>query len=605
MISASLSALARTESAALANHLWQSTLLALLLAAIAFVFRDNRAGVRFGLWLAASLKFLIPFSLLIAFGSHLAAPRPPAAERAQVTVVMERISQPFSQAPTLAERPRLGWLPAAATLWVCGALVVLGSWCLHWLRICAILRRAQPSHAGREFEALREVERASRQSRPIPLRLSRDSMEPGIFGIFRPCLIWPSGISEHLSDAQLCAILAHELGHVRRRDNLVAALHTLVQAVFWFHPLVWWIGARLVEERERACDEQVLQLGGQPEVYAESILKACKFCIEAPLACVAGVAGSDLKRRIARIMQWKSAQDLTAFRKLFLASVASLTVAAPVLLGLVRPSNLGAQALSEIHADTQNGPRQSFDSATVKRSLTSDKMNQRRILPTEYIETNASLRDLIAFAYGVNTYQVTGGPDWIDSVRFDVDAHWKEPQSVMIESSAPLPPPPPPSAPGLHKPPFHLESMLQTLLTERFHVRLIPGSQQLSVYDLVAAADGAKLKPTPEMPPPPNFQGERIISVKTRFQGGDGELSLSNGPVAAFAGFLSQQLGHQVNDKTGLAGSYDITLRWNPTSDATESISEALQTQLGLKLEPQQGSVRVLTIDQAEEPAED
>ena len=83
------------------------------------------------------------------------------------------------------------------------------------------------------------------------------------------------------------------------------------------------------------------------------------------------------------------------------------------------------------------------------------------------------------------------------------------------------------------------------------------------------------------------------------------ELSLSNGPVAAFAGFLSQQLGHQVNDKTGLAGSYDITLRWNPTSDATESISEALQTQLGLKLEPQQGSVRVLTIDQAEEPAED
>ena len=69
--------------------------------------------------------------------------------------------------------------------------------------------------------------------------------------------------------------MAHEVCHVRRRDNLTAALHMLVEAAFWFHPLVWWLGARLVAERERACDEAVLRLGRRPEAYAEGILKVC------------------------------------------------------------------------------------------------------------------------------------------------------------------------------------------------------------------------------------------------------------------------------------------------------------------------------------------
>src|SRR6266576_923925 len=77
-------------------------------------------------------------------------------------------------------------------------------------------------------------------------------------------------------------MLAHELWHVQRRDNLAAAVHMLVEAVFWFHPLLWWLGARLVEERERACDEEVLEMGKERQVYAESILKICEFCVESP-----------------------------------------------------------------------------------------------------------------------------------------------------------------------------------------------------------------------------------------------------------------------------------------------------------------------------------
>ena len=123
------------------------------------------------------------------------------------------------------------------------------------------MREAAPLREGREVEALRRLERMGGIRKRIEILLSRASLEPGIFGIVRPVLVWPEGISEHLEDAHLEAILAHELWHVRRRDNLAAAIHMLVEAIFWFHPLVWWLGARLVDEREEACDEEVLRAG--------------------------------------------------------------------------------------------------------------------------------------------------------------------------------------------------------------------------------------------------------------------------------------------------------------------------------------------------------
>lgn len=92
--------------------------------------------------------------------------------------------------------------------------------------------------------------------------LSSNLLEPGIFGIFRPVLLWPERLSERLDDEDTKAILAHELMHARRHDNLKAALHMVVEAVFWFHPLVWWMERRMIEERERACDEAVIELGG-------------------------------------------------------------------------------------------------------------------------------------------------------------------------------------------------------------------------------------------------------------------------------------------------------------------------------------------------------
>src|SRR6202023_1283023 len=116
-------------------------------------------------------------------------------------------------------------------VWACGVAVVLFFWWREWRPIRTALRAAVPLRLGTAIAG----------------GCSSGIVEPGIFGIGRPVLLLPEGITDRLTPAQLQAILSHELCHVRRRDNLGAAIHMLVESIFWFHPLVWGIGGRLVE----------------------------------------------------------------------------------------------------------------------------------------------------------------------------------------------------------------------------------------------------------------------------------------------------------------------------------------------------------------------
>jgi TonB family protein len=337
---------------AMANHLWQSTIFAVLAAILTLAFRKNQARTRHSLWLAASLKFLVPFSLLISLGSRLASPRFSLSGRSGLFSAMEGFSEPFTfvvvttlnhattGAYLLTLLPRL-----IAALWLCGFVTVVILWSVRWRRIAAAAHRSTPMDQGREVDALRQLEKIGGVRRPMALLLSRDSaIEPGIFGIFRPVLLWPARVSEHLQDSHLRAILAHEVSHVRRRDNLAAAMHMAVEAIFWFHPMVWWLGERLVEERELACDEEVLQLGNLPSIYAEGILKTCEFCVGSRVACVSGVTGAELKERIVRIMTPNLAEKLSPGRRLLLASVGVAAVVGPVLFGLWNTPRVRAQS---------------------------------------------------------------------------------------------------------------------------------------------------------------------------------------------------------------------------------------------------------------------
>ncbi|HEX4027043.1 MAG TPA: M56 family metallopeptidase, partial [Rhizomicrobium sp.] len=148
-----------------------------------------------------------------------------------------------------------------------------------------------------------------------------------------------------LSPAEMDAILAHELCHLRRRDNLLAALHMLVEGLFWFNPLVWWIGRRLVEERERACDEAVVAAGIRPLVYAEGILKTCRFYVQSPLACASGVSGADLKVRLGAIMAQRPVMELHPAQGLLLMLASTAVVMLPLSAGMMGSAPVSRIAL--------------------------------------------------------------------------------------------------------------------------------------------------------------------------------------------------------------------------------------------------------------------
>ena len=354
--------------AGLANHLWQSTIVALIAGALTLMLRRAHARDRYWLWLAASIKFLIPFSLLIAIGNRLAyltGAAPSTDPRLNFAIDVIAGATPAAAFPGLIHLPRV-----LAGVWLCGFLAVLSFWCAQWWKMLAATRRARPLREGRELEALRRVEHTLGVSNRLEMLLSAASLEPGIFGILRPVLLWPEGISVRLGDAHLEAILAHEVRHVRRHDNLAAAIHMLVEAIFWFYPLVWWLGSRLLLERERACDEEVVESGGDRQVYAESILKVCQFCIASPLACLSGVAGGDLKKRMVYIMTERTPQRLDSSKKLLLGAVGFAALAVPIAFGLVTATparTASAETAAATSDDPTTVPQQEMSGRILKK----------------------------------------------------------------------------------------------------------------------------------------------------------------------------------------------------------------------------------------------
>jgi bla regulator protein BlaR1 len=302
----------------IANHLWQSTLTAMALAALAATLRAHGAHIRYWIWWAASAKFLVPFSLLTALGGAFAPASVPVYVFGAWSEALGRLARPV--------RETASWTPvteALFVLWTLGFAAVVATWLVRALGLRAVLRDATSYAAPATIAGILDV------------RTATAPVEPALVGIFRPVLLLPPGITEHLSRAQLDAVFAHELSHWKRRDNLTAAVHMLVQAMFWFHPLVWWIGARLVEERERACDEAVVQAGHDRRSYAEGILNVCESYIASKLKCAAGISGANLKRRVVEIAQRGVIGALPMRKKILLAIFVLVALGLPIVFGAV------------------------------------------------------------------------------------------------------------------------------------------------------------------------------------------------------------------------------------------------------------------------------
>ncbi len=239
-------------------------------------------------------------------------------------------------------------------------------------------------------------------------------------------------------------------------------------------------------------------------------------------------------------------------------------------------------------------PSPTFDVASIRLNTTAnDGRHHIYNDPGEshFRTVNLSLKELIQFAYDLPTSQILGGPPWLASAMFDIDA--KSDPSVDAELHAL------PSTEARHR----KQAMVQALLTERFHLSAHQETRLLPIFNLVLAKAG------------PRFQPD--ANVGNTLDAGRDHLHVSGlqNTVPILARQLALVLGRVVVDQTGLTGTYDLKLRWTPDNapppllngdpdpNAPPGLFTAIQEQLGLKLESSKGPVPVLVIDRVEMPS--
>ncbi|HVW06939.1 MAG TPA: M56 family metallopeptidase [Bryobacteraceae bacterium] len=619
----------------LTAHLLQSTIFAAAAGLLTLAFRRNRAQVRYWLWLSASLKFVVPFTLLMSLGSYLET-RMPAAHQIASQIATPQVSytlQQFTSAPFTYSAPFEAATPAApdwipftlSVIWLCGFLTLALVRFQSWLRV----RKAVRTSTRLEIAASVEV------------RSSSAMLEPGVVGILHPIVLLPEGITERLTSSELSAVLAHELCHVRRRDNLFAALHMAVETVFWFHPLIWWMGARLVEERERTCDEEVLGQGNEPDTYADAILSVCKLYVESPLACVSGVSGAGIRGRIEAIMLNRRLAELNRAKKFLLAGAGAAALTVPILAGLLTSAGNAEPA----------APKQKFEAASIRpcdagaaeRGGRGSSRGEGGGLgnawtPGRITRTCVTTMTLIQDAYvryadgkteptfAMRVPPVNGAPSWVNSDLYTLEA--------KAEGSA--------SKPSMFGP------MLQSLLRDRFGLKLHYETRIVPSWDLTVAKSGSKLVPTVVEPgkcdivlppganlkgrdgkPLPGFgpdgrfktplppAGQPCHFMVTLMHGRNAFLVGKALPLAELTSYLTRATDRPVADKTGLTGKFDVVLEFAPDDTTSEAAAPslsgapsdmpglvtAIEEQLGLKLVSSRGPRDFMVIDHIERPS--
>jgi beta-lactamase regulating signal transducer with metallopeptidase domain len=217
-------------------------------------------------------------------------------------------------------------------LWLAGSGILFAIWLRRQFQFWQVLNRANQIQEGRESTILAQTVERMGIRKKVYLMASAEVSEVGVWGMFKPVILLPQEIAGQLSDSELEAIFLHELIHVARWDNLVSNIQMTICCLFWFHPLVWIVDRMLLAERERACDDRVLQLGSASRTYAASLVKVLRFGLGIRIAGASCAGGSNLKRRIDHIVTGQANIRISwAQRFLFIAiliGLFSFTIAA-------------------------------------------------------------------------------------------------------------------------------------------------------------------------------------------------------------------------------------------------------------------------------------
>ena len=186
--------------------------------------------------------------------------------------------------------------------WLAGFVFFVVRWAKGSLSLSRAVRTSHRIASSRETEILKRVRSWLPLKQDVDILVSSNVTEAGLWGIWRPTVLLPEGAASRLSDEELEAVILHELLHVKRRDNLAVVFQKAIFSLLWFYPPVWLIDRKLFEEREQACDEEVLRLRQSPEAYFSGILKVVRACVEQRLVGTSSIGGSSLKRRMVHLL---------------------------------------------------------------------------------------------------------------------------------------------------------------------------------------------------------------------------------------------------------------------------------------------------------------
>jgi beta-lactamase regulating signal transducer with metallopeptidase domain len=283
----------------------RAALIAVGTAAVLRLLRVKTAGARHAAW-AGVLLLMLLLPVWTAWGPKAPVRMLPSASAPAASLplilaapALSAVSYPAAPAPRV-QANHWNWRTSLAAVYLLGLLVLLLRLALGTLRAHALVRRA-----------------ANCEGRLT----SKSCTAPITVGWLRPAVILPESWRTW-PQAQLEAVLTHENEHARRRDPLVQWLALLNRAVFWFHPLAWWLERRLSALAEEACDATVLARGHDPYEYSGYLLELARSVGRTGVRVnVVGMAmpGSSLPQRIRQILERAPAPRLTRARALCLA----------------------------------------------------------------------------------------------------------------------------------------------------------------------------------------------------------------------------------------------------------------------------------------------
>jgi bla regulator protein BlaR1 len=262
------------------------------------------------------------------------------------------------------------------------------------------------------------------------------------------------------------------------------------------------------------------------------------------------------------------------------ASASRVAASTAVLSALMLAASLAPRWI----AFAQEPAKPSFEVASVKPSDPSDKPGFLHADPGRMNLNGVTVKMLIQQAWAISGYRIYGGPSWLDSTRYNIEAKAADGAGNLTLDQ--------------------MRPMLQTLLTDRFHLAVHRDEKELPMYRLVVSKNGSKLR-------------ESVVSGAPQSRMSTGQITDEKADLNTLASQLGQQMGRFVLNQTGLKGFFDFHVEWTPDPGQNQggesdtpppagvegpSIFTALQDQLGLKLESSKGPVEVLVIDRAEKP---